>query len=429
MKNIVFLALCLLITGCQPPPPVQDSSLQTISIKEPLNRVNIVDHSGLSETITSPERLKEFAQRNFLDPQPYQKVARVYTRDKEGTAHSIITSYYENGQIRQYLECTNGRACGLYQEWHGNGQKKLLTRVLAGQADIDDKAFGTWSFEGTCTAWDDQGAMSAVFTYQHGALNGPSTTFYPTGEKETATPYEEGYKEGAQTTFDRSGGIVRETTFHRGMRHGPAFGRHPNGSNSWSEEYVDDHLIRATYLSPSGEELSSVTGGEGLRSVFDEDLLVSQEEVHGGIPEGWTTHFDTTGCIELKYQVRNGKKHGTEIRYFPGTSNTKLSIEWRDGIIHGTVKTWYANGTLESQREMSQNLKQGMATAWYPNGSLMLVEEYAEDKLIRGQYHQKGDSVPTSTIEHGNGMATLFDPSGTIIEKVTYCDGKPQVGD
>jgi antitoxin component YwqK of YwqJK toxin-antitoxin module len=429
MYQIIFAFIALFMVGCQTPPPVQDSSVQLVAIKEPLLRVNIVDHSNLSETITSPERLKELAKRNFLEPQPYRKVARVYARDKEGSAHSIISSYYENGQIRQYLECINGRACGIYEEWHSNGQKKLLAHVLAGQADIDEKALTTWAFDGECTAWDDQGATTATFTYQHGTLNGPSATFYSTGEKASVASYEDGVKEGKEIIYSKSGEILGELSFHNGVRHGPAFGRYENGADNWKEEYSEDHLSQGAYFAQDGTQVSSVVNGEGLRSIFDDDRLISQEEVHQGLPEGWTTSFDANGLVDRKYQVKDGKKNGIEIRYYPGTTQEKLSVEWHNGMIHGTVKTWYPNGTLESQREMSQNVKQGMATAWYPDGSLQLVEEYADDKLVRGRYHRKGDSAPVSTIEKGNGIATLFDSSGTIIEKVTYLDSKPQIGD
>jgi antitoxin component YwqK of YwqJK toxin-antitoxin module len=427
--GIVLALITLLMAGCQTPPPLQDSSVQLVAIKEPLLRVNIVDHSNLSETFTSPERLKELVKRNYLEPQPYRKVARVFARDKEGSAHSIVTSYYENGQVRQYLECVNGRACGVYQEWHSNGQKKLVARVLAGRADIDEKALTSWAFDGECTAWDEQGVISATFTYQHGALNGPSTTFYSTGERASETPYENGLQEGQQIVYSKSGQILGELSFHNGARHGPALGRYDNGADNWKEEYVDDHLMQGAYLAQDGTQLSSVVRGEGVRSTFDDGRLVSQEEVHLGLPEGWTTTFDANGLIDRKYQVKDEKKNGTEIWYFPGTTQEKLEIEWHDGMIHGTVKTWYPSGVLESQREMSQNMKQGVATAWYLDGSLQLVEEYNDNKLVRGRYHRKGDTAPVSTIEKGNGIATLFDASGTIIEKVPYLDSKPQIGD
>jgi len=424
-----LLIMLFFITGCQPVPIPQDPSIQPITVKEPLARVNIIDHSGLSETITNAERLKELAQRNFLSSQPYRKVMRTYAHDKEGTSRSIITSYYENGQIRQYLECTNGRACGLYQEWHPNGQTKLISHVLAGQADIDEKAFPSWSFDGLCKAWDDQGALTAIFTYHHGVLHGPSETFYSTGERERLTPYENGVKEGEEITYSKAGAVLQLITYHNDLRHGPSIGNYSDGTEAWKENFQEDHLVTGSYLSPSGELLSSVVDSNGIRSSFEEGHLISQEEILHGRPEGWTTLFEYDGTIERKYEVKNGKKQGTEIRYYVENKSPtpRLALEWRDGILHGTMKTWYSNGALESQREICQNMKQGLSMAWYPDGSVMLVEEYNDDKLVRGRYHSKGETTSISVVENGAGIATLFDTSGSVIEKIHYTDGKPQV--
>ena len=427
MRFLPLLLIVLCASGCWSAPPQEDNAVKYVTVKEPLNRVNIVDHSGLSETITNAERLKELAQRNYLNPQPYRKVARVYARDKEGSARSIITSYYENGQVYQYLECINGRACGLYQEWHPNGQTKLLAHVLAGQADIDVKAFPTWSFDGLCQAWDEQGALTATFTYERGTLNGPSETFYPTGEKESTIQYENGSKEGQEITYGKDGTVLQTISYHEGLRHGPARGNFEDGSENWREEYDEDRLMNATYFNRKKESVSSVCQGEGLRSVFDDDYLESQEEVHGGRPEGKVTIYELNGAIERIYEVKNGKKHGTEVRYYTEKKSPRISIDWRDGMIHGTVKTWYQSGVLESQREMCQNARQGVSMAWYPDGALMLVEEYDNDKLVRGRYHRKGETTPVTTIENGSGVATLFDATGNVIDRVTYVDGKPQL--
>jgi antitoxin component YwqK of YwqJK toxin-antitoxin module len=181
----------------------------------------------------------------------------------------------------------------------------------------------------------------------------------------------------------------------------------------------------------SGEGLPSVENKEGIRSVFDEGLLISQHEIREGHPEGWTTFFERDGSITQKYQVKNGKKHGSEIRYFPDIQpqQPKLSIEWKEGAIHGIVKTWYPNGVLESQKEMCQNLKQGLSMAWYSDGNLMLAEEYDSDKLVRGRYHRRGETVPVSQVEQEKGLATIFDDAGAVVEKISYIDGQPQISD
>jgi antitoxin component YwqK of YwqJK toxin-antitoxin module len=90
------------------------------------------------------------------------------------------------------------------------------------------------------------------------------------------------------------------------------------------------------------------------------------------------------------------------------------------------VTTWYENGKMESQREMSANAKKGMAFAWYEQGDLMLMEEYDENTLVKGSYFKKGHKEPITTVEKGDGFATLYDSAGHFLKKIEYEKGKPK---
>lgn len=94
--------------------------------------------------------------------------------------------------------------------------------------------------------------------------------------------------------------------------------------------------------------------------------------------------------------------------------------------MQGIIKTWYENGALESQKEICQNKKSGTCFAWYRSGSLMLVEEYENDRLTRGEYYRLGEKLPISKIDKGRGLATLFDSEGHLLQKVQYLEGKPE---
>jgi hypothetical protein len=55
----------------------------------------------------------------------------------------------------------------------------------------------------------------------------------------------------------------------------------------------------------------------------------------------------------------------------------------------------------------------------------MLVEEYEKDALVRGQYIKRGEKSPASRVEHGTGVATLYDADGNFSKKVNYKEGQP----
>jgi antitoxin component YwqK of YwqJK toxin-antitoxin module len=66
-----------------------------------------------------------------------------------------------------------------------------------------------------------------------------------------------------------------------------------------------------------------------------------------------------------------------------------------------------------------------MGFAWYRDGSLMLIEEYESDVLIKGSYYKKGDTDTISSIENGQGFATLYDSEGKFLKKISYLKGRP----
>ena len=74
---------------------------------------------------------------------------------------------------------------------------------------------------------------------------------------------------------------------------------------------------------------------------------------------------------------------------------------------------------------MSNNQKNGILTSWYEVGNLMMIESYDKDKLVKGDYFQNGNKIPISEVIAGHGIATLFDPTGKFLRKISYYSGRP----
>jgi antitoxin component YwqK of YwqJK toxin-antitoxin module len=102
-----------------------------------------------------------------------------------------------------------------------------------------------------------------------------------------------------------------------------------------------------------------------------------------------------------------------------------VSINWYQGKIQGLVKTYYPDGSIESQKEMANNKKNGLFSAWYRDGGVMMMEEYDQGKLVRGEYYAQGSKLPLSTIQNGKGIATIHDAEGHFVRKINYLNGKP----
>lgn len=427
MSRIVFFLyyLCLL-QSCSV------SRYQTNNVYCPeLNCINLVDRDGLTEMIRTPERLKQYEAIDYLKPQPYQKIMRVFSRDPQGNISAIITTYHPNGYPKQYLEVINNQAHGFYKEWHPNGALKVEGKTIGGSADISTSAEKTWIFDGLTRAWDENGTLIAEIDYSKGELDGLSTYYHSTGAIWKTIPYEKSLVNGFLCIYLENGDLLQKTEFKAGVKTGQSFRYWQDGSIAAREDYVRGRLWQAEYFNPKGEQISTIEKGSGYRAAFGKDCLNELQEYKNGVLEGEVLMFSPNGQIARVYHMKNELKHGEEMIFYPHKeleqeSFPKMSITWYQGKIQGLVKTWYDNGVMESQRSYSENEKNGFSTAWYRDGNLMLIEEYDQGKLVKGDYYRKKERQPVSHVIEGKGVVTMFDAEGNFLKKVNYHHGKPE---
>lgn len=391
--------------------------------------MQLMDRNGFSETISAKDRLSNYEKVDFLTPQPYQKVLRVFGRTESGKSTSKITTYHPNGQLWQYLEVADGRAHGIYQEWHSNGKKKLEAFVIEGTPDLTEMAQMTWLFEDKSYVWDEDGQMVAEISYEKGSLEGKAFYYHPNGQLSKEIPYHKDEIDGSLNVYNDEGFLIEKMEYRNGLKDGESSGFWENGTKCYLEVYKKGLLLTASYYDFDGESISEISNGNGNQALFKDRKLYSLVEHQNGLPQGEVSLFDEEGCLVGLYHIKDGKKYGDEWEYYPSQNPSpkpKLCLHWDDDSIQGVAKTWYENGMLESQREINANKKHGLCFAWFKEGDLMLMEEYEDDILVKGSYFKKWDKKPISKVENGKGVATLYDSEGRFLRKIIYEKGLPQ---
>jgi antitoxin component YwqK of YwqJK toxin-antitoxin module len=238
--------------------------------------------------------------------------------------------------------------------------------------------------------------------------------------------------EGISETYLDCGTLLQTTEFCAGEKNGISRRHWENGQISSDEIYSNGKLISGRYYSLCNELVASIDDGKGYRALFGKSNVSEMHEYDGGYVNGEIKIFDENGSLIRIYHIKNGLKHGVEIDYYEMSNGKivlvpRISINWVEGRIQGITKTWYPNGVQESQREMNNNDKNGLLTAWYRDGSLMLIEEYEQDKLIKGEYFIRGEKISISDVKNGKGTATIFDADGNMVRKIPYNNGKPSL--
>lgn len=399
----------------------------------PLTSVHIVDRNGFTETISNKERLNQFQCANFLNQQPYQKVLRIYARDSRGNIRSVVNTYHENGNPKHFLEILNARANGNYCEWHENGNMSVMARVIGGAADVTSAAEKTWLFDGMSYAWDEEEHQIGEINYSQGSLEGMTTYFHSNGQIWKRLPYLKNQLEGIVEIYRNNGELLQQMAYCNGQKNGSSIRYWHCQQLASNEDYCRGKLENGQYYDAEGTMVSEVKNGTGSRAIFGKDHILELQQFVDGSIEGEVKVFNQEGRLKRIYHVKNDIKHGEEVEYYDRffTSSaplqSKLSFCWYEGKIQGMVKTWYPNGLLESQKEMSNSSKSGVSTAWYRDGSLMMFEEYDNDKLVRGDYFRKEERIPVSQIVNGKGTVSIFDADGHFVQKITYNNGKPEL--
>ena len=419
LSKIFPLLLLLFVTGCN---RSQESTPIIVSMQT-------VDRNGFAETVSTKDRLSIYDNVDFLNSQPYQKVMRVYKKDQEGKSHSKLTSYHANGGIWQYLEAVDNRAHGRFLEWHENGKPKIEATIIEGMADLNEMAQSSWLFDGQCTVWDELGNLKASFTYEKGNLEKEAKYYFPSGKIERVIQYAQGSAEGLDTTYDAEGNVLEQISYKANRKEGQCVASWEYGISKYQEQYRDGKLINGVYFDPKGQVVAEIQNGRGIKAEFDQALLHKLFQYQDGKPAGEVKVFTPSGKLQSTYTIHEAKKEGEEWQYYTDNDDAspKMMITWSEDRIQGMVKTWYKNGNLESQREITGNKKHGISLAYYNTGDLMLMEEYENDRIIKGSYFKKGEQEPVSTIENGDGTATLFTPTGQFHKKILYERSKPVV--
>lgn len=389
--------------------------------------LQFIDRNGFNETISTPDRLDRYKQANFLEPQPYTKVVRLFQRNKEGKTASAITSYHDNGQIWQYLEVVNGRAKGLYKEWYPSGILKIEAHIVEGIGDVAVECMDSWIFDQESRIYDEQGTLLAKFAYQKGDLSGKSFYFHSNGQVRKITPYVGNEIHGEEIYYDVSGEKIGKFLYQNGKKHGKSIYHGCKTCPKFTEEYKQGLLLSGVYYNFDGRVISKIIDGNGLQTLYEEGKIKAQYEFQEGRREG-KVYLYTDERLHSEYTIKSDAKHGEEWVYYDTEAKDpvpKLCLNWYHGKLQGKVKTWYPNGVLESEKEMYNNKRNGPSSAWYSNGSVMLIEEYEQDRLVKGLYMKKGEKSVVSSIENGEGIATLYDADGYFLKKIYYHKGIP----
>lgn len=160
-------------------------------------------------------------------------------------------------------------------------------------------------------------------------------------------------------------------------------------------------VIEETYVHKYGFEVDSKEwesrGEHGQKVITLKNGVTVTENFNYGQREGETTYtFPYSSAIERVQTYKNGQLAADEIRYLGNIPKKRTEI-----LGNGMTKV----------------------TQWYDNGSPHSVEEFKDNKLVKGEFTTLNNQ-PDSSVVDGNGIRTNREPSGELTSRDTLENGE-----
>lgn len=144
----------------------------------------------------------------------------------------------------------------------------------------------------------------------------------------------------------------------------------------------------------------------------------------------WNVSVDPEVIIKQEYYI-DGRMNGEFIEWseFKGKFYISKKTNYSNGLLHGSVASFYANGVEESIATYDKNNKHGLFVRRYENNNIMQKCNYVNGK-IEGQFESyypngKVDTICTYVKNKLHGTFKKWKTNGSLHIECVYNHGKP----
>ncbi len=332
-----------------------------------------------------------------------QRREEINRRDQAGLRQGSWKEFLPNGKIKWEGTFVDDKRQGIFKEYDGVGNLKNMVKYDMDEVQIGAKetmmlqikntyhpsgkvsSLGSYSKdgqkEGLFRLYDEQGSVVSAVIYQGdrkmseggvneaGALEGPWTEYYATGEKRAEGSYKAGKREGDWTYFHRSGEVEQRGKYQNGLAQGAWIWFYEGGARHREENYR------------KGKEDGASVEYDALSEV------ITQGEYIDGLRDGmWTYHV---GDHREEGAYKDGLKDGPWVHTYENGKKS-FSGSFVNGEPDGKQRWYWPNGNLMEEGRYSMGLRQGDFMTYDQYGNLVMTIKYKDGHEMRID----GEKVP-----------------------------------
>jgi antitoxin component YwqK of YwqJK toxin-antitoxin module len=386
--------------------------------------------------------------QNDVDIVVEKPVHYVYVQAKEDKKHE---EFYSNGKLKVRGIKRNGLWVGEYTTYYDNGQLYAIGNFNDYQLKTGLWKYFHWNGQlyyevmlendlryGEVKAFDRDGRIDSIFSYQNGKLHGEFKSLHFQGGSDERGYYStrevgnyvNGKKEGEWRGFTSGKEPEYVRNYKNGVEDGDfeEFGdySHTKGRINGEYKYIEatDHREEEYFLCKYTLKNDKFHGE--FQAFYKNGKPSEQGYYTDGVKDGVFKNYYSNGKLAYSAAFNLGVRYGKVMEYF---ENGKLdySETYKNGeLVHGDGISYFANGRL-SEIEKVISDSEVEYKSYHENGKLETVGYY-KNNVENGEWKEfRDDGTPASVIVYKDGVLhgiyKSYHSNGTIEESGYYKDG------
>jgi antitoxin component YwqK of YwqJK toxin-antitoxin module len=129
----------------------------------------------------------------------------------------------------------------------------------------------------------------------------------------------------------------------------------------------------------------------GTRKSFFADGTTQSESVYvAGQGNGPMRSWDEDGSLLSEGTLKDGQRHGPFTEYWPGSTQPKRVITYRNGVSHGLVRDYYRSGKIKRERHVIEETLHGTDMSYNETGEIIHARYWLDGDLVtRDEFEQR----------------------------------------
>lgn len=280
---------------------------------------------------------KEYDPQGNLKEMVKYDQGQVDTKAQETLTVDIKRTFHPNGKVASIGSYSrSGKKEGLFKEFAPDGSISKARIYMGDQLVSEGLVNDVGALEGPWTEYYATGEKRAEGAYKEGKRDGDWVFYHRSGQVEQRGRYANGKANGPWKWYFENGGVHREEVYRRGREDGPSVEYDEEGRVITQGEYIDGRregkwIYEVGDHREEGAYKDGVKDGPWVFTYLDTDKKYFTGSFISGEPDGKHRWYWPNGQVKLEGRFSMGLQQGDFV-YFDDQGNILLTIKFRDGV-------------------------------------------------------------------------------------------------